>query len=322
MERVKLGSSGLEVSPISIGTWQLSPRFWGEQSKDDYITALRYAFENGVNFIDTAEAYGDGYAETVVGEAIEGLPRDELVITTKVFNHFNEDGTRYPDLSPDHITARCDVSLSRMGIDTIDLYLLHMFDPLTPLADIAETLNRLRKQGKIRAYGVSNHNVEQTRAQRRFGDYSVTQPPYSLVDPAGEEDLLPYCQSENIGVMVYSPMHKGLLTGKYSGDETFTDFRQNHPDFQGERFRELAASVESLGPLAEKYGLTIYQLILSATLMHPSIDVAVCGIKRKDQIEEAVGAVGNELSREDCWTVRKAVGPGATKISDTKGSRK
>ena len=244
------------------------------------------------------------------------------MITTKVFNHFNEDGTRYPDLSPDHITARCDVSLSRMGIDTIDLYLLHMFDPLTPLADIAETLNRLRKQGKIRAYGVSNHNVEQTRAQRRFGDYSVTQPPYSLVDPAGEEDLLPYCQSENIGVMVYSPMHKGLLTGKYSGDETFTDFRQNHPDFQGERFRELAASVESLGPLAEKYGLTIYQLVLSATLMHPSIDVAVCGIKRKDQIEEAVRAVGNELSREDCWTVRKAVGPGATKISDTKGSRK
>jgi len=322
MERVKLGTSGLEVSPVSIGTWQMSPRFWGEQSKDDYIAALRYAFENGVNFIDTAEAYGDGYAETVVGEAIQGLPRDELVIATKVFNHFNEDGTRYPDLSPDHIAARCEVSLSRMGTETIDLYLLHMFDPLTPLADIAGALNRVRDQGKIRAYGVSNHTVEQTRAHRKFGDYSVTQPPYSLIDPAGEEDLFPYCQSENIGVMIYSPMHKGLLTGKYSGDETFTDFRHSHPDFEGERFRELAGRVQSLKPLAESYGLTIYQLVLAATLMHPSIDVAVCGIKRQDQIEEALGTMGKVLSRADCFEVRKAVGPGATKIADTKGSRK
>jgi len=322
MERVKLGTSGLEVSPVSIGAWQMSPRFWGEQSKDDYIAALRYAFENGVNFINTAEAYGDGYAETVVGEAIQGLPRDELVIATKVFNHFNEDGTRYPDLSPDHIAARCEVSLSRMGTETIDLYLLHMFDPLTPLADIAGALNRLRDQGKIRAYGVSNHTVEQTRAHRKFGDYSVTQPPYSLIDPAGEEDLFPYCQSENIGVMIYSPMHKGLLTGKYSGDETFTDFRHSHPDFEGERFRELAGRVQSLKPLAESYGLTIYQLVLAATLMHPSIDVAVCGIKRQDQIEEALGTMGKVLSRADCFEVRKAVGPGATKIADTKGSRK
>jgi len=322
MERVRLGSSGLDVSPISIGTWQLSPRFWGEQSKDDYISALRFAFENGVNFIDTAEAYGDGYAETVVGEAIQGLPRDELVIATKVFNHFNDDGTRYPDLSPEHITARCDVSLGRMGIETIDLYLLHMFDPLTPLAEVAGTLDRLREQGKIRAYGVSNHSVEQTRAHRKFGDYSVTQPPYSLVEPVGEEDLLPYCESEDIGVMIYSPMHKGLLTGKYTGNETFTDFRQNHPDFSGERFRDLAGAVQSLKPLAEKYGMTIYQLVLSATLMHPAIDVAVCGIKRQDQIEEALGAAGKTLSREDYFEVRKAVGPGATKIADTKGSRK
>ncbi len=322
MKRIQLGSSGLEVSPVSIGTWQLSPRFWGEQSKEDYIAALRFAFESGVNFIDTAEAYGDGYAETVVGEAIQGLPRDELVIATKVFNHFNEDGTRYPDLSPEHITARCDVSLGRMRVETIDLYLLHMFDHLTPLADISGALDRLKEQGKIRAYGVSNHNVEQTRAHRKFGDYSVTQPPYSLIEPVGEDDLLPYCQSENIGVMIYSPMHKGLLTGKYTGEEAFTDFRQGHPDFVGERFQDLAASVQSLKPLAEKSGMTIYQLVLAATLMHPAIDVAVCGIKRKDQIEEAIGAVGKELSREDYFAVRKTVGPGPTKIADTKGSRK
>ena len=322
MNRVQLGNSGLSVSPVAIGTWQLSPRFWGEQSKDDYVDALRFAFAEGINLIDTAEAYGDGYAETVVGEAITDLPRDELVIVTKVFNHFNDDGTRYPDLSPEHIAARCDVSLGRMGIDTIDLYLLHMYDPLTALDDIAGELDRLRDQGKIRAYGVSNHSVEQLRAQRHCGAYTVVQPPYSLIDPAGEDDLLPYCQSENIGVMVYSPLHKGLLSGKYDGTETFADFRQNHPDFQGDRFVALASAVRNLRPIAERYGLTIYQLVLAATLMHPAIDVAVCGIKRRDQVAEALGAVGRAISREDYYKVRKIVGPGATKIADSKGSRK
>lgn len=322
MTRVQLGDSGLSVSPVAIGTWQLSPRFWGEQSKDDFIAALRSAVEGGINLIDTAEAYGDGYAETVVGEALADLPRDELVITTKVFNHFNDDGTRYPDLSPEHISARCDVSLGRMKIDTIDLYLLHMYDSLTPLDEIAAVLERLREQGKIRAYGVSNHTVEQLRAQRRCGAYSVVQPPYSLIEPAGEEDLLPYCQAEGIGVMIYSPMHKGLLSGKYDGTETFDDFRQNHPDFSGERFADLAAAVKSLAPIAERNELTIYQLVLAATLMHPAIDVAVCGIKRQDQIAEALGAMGRTISREDYFEVRKAVGPGSPKIADSKGSRK
>lgn len=322
MDRVVLGESGLSVSPIAVGTWQLSPRFWGPQSKDDAMAAMKFAFDRGINFFDTAEAYGDGYAETVLGEVVRDLPRDELVLATKVFNHFNPDGSRYPDLSPEHITARCEVSLERMGVDTIDLYLLHMYDPLTPLSDIAGTLERLRDQGKIRCYGLSNHTVEQCRAQRRFGRYDVVQPPYSLIDPAGENDLLPWCQSENVGVMIYSPMHKGLLSGKYTGGETFDDFRLNHPDFQGDRFRELCAKVRSLEPIAQRSELTIYQLVLSATLMHPAIHVAICGIKTPDQIAEAVGAGEKRLSREDYFAVRNTVGPGSPKIADASGSRK
>jgi aryl-alcohol dehydrogenase-like predicted oxidoreductase len=322
MDRVTLGESGLSVSPISVGTWQLSPRFWGPQSKDDAMAAMKFAFDRGINFFDTAEAYGDGYAETVLGEVVRDLPRDEVVLVTKVFNHFNTDGSRYPDLSPEHIVARCDVSLKRMGIETIDLYLLHMYDPLTPLADIAGTLEGLRDKGKIRCYGLSNHSVEQCRAQRRFGAYSVIQPPYSLIEPAGESDLLPYCQSENIGVMIYSPMHKGLLSGKYTGRETFDDFRINHTDFRGDRFKELCAKVQALRPIAERNGLTIYQLVLSATLMHPAIHVAICGIKTPDQIAEAVGAGGKRLSREDYFAVRNTIGPGSPKIADASGSRK
>lgn len=323
MERVTLGQSGLSVSPIAFGTWQLSPRFWGDQSKDDALAAMKLAFDRGVNFFDTADAYGDGYAETVLGEAIRELPREELVIATKAFNHFNPDASRYPDLSPAHLIERCEASLKRLGVETIDLYLLHFFDQLTPLEDVAETLQKLRDQGKVRAIGVSNHTVEQLRAQRRVGPYSVIQPPYSLVDSGIEDDLLPYCQAEDVGVMAYSPMHKGLLTGKYSGSESFDDFRSGHPDFQGDRFRTLCAAVGSLGPMASRYDLTVYQLVLAATLMHPAIQVAVCGIKTPDQISEAVGAMGKTIGREDYFTVRNTLAVDKVlKLPDAKGTQK
>ena len=149
MNYVTLGESGLSVSPIAFGTWQLSPRFWGEQSPEVMMAAMKLAVDRGINLIDTADAYGDGYAESVVGRALKELPRDELVIVTKVFNHFQPDGSRYPDLSPEHIAERCEASLRRLGIDTIDLYILHFWDPLTPLADIAGALQELREKGKV-----------------------------------------------------------------------------------------------------------------------------------------------------------------------------
>jgi len=284
---------------------------------------MHRAFELGVNFFDTADAYGDGYAETVLGEALRELPRDELVIATKFYNHYNPDATRYPDLSPSHLTQRYEASLKRLGIETIDVCLLHFYDQLTPLADVAETLEKLRDQGKIRFFGVSNHSVEQFRAQRRYGPYDIAQPAYSLVNTGIEGDFLPYCQAEEIGVMIYSPMHKGLLTGKYTGEETFGDFRGNHPDFQGERFKQLCEAVQTLLPMAERYGLSLYQLVLTATLMHPAIHVAICGVKTPAQIEEAAGAIGKTGSREDYFAIRNAlsVGQGA-KVVDAKGVRK
>jgi aryl-alcohol dehydrogenase-like predicted oxidoreductase len=322
-ERIVFGATGLEVSPICFGTWQLSPRFWGEQSKSDILAAMSAAYDAGINFYDTADAYGDGYAETVLGEFLAEKSRETIVICTKVYNHFNPDASRYPDLSPEHIKQRCELELERMGIETIDLYLLHLFDPLTPLADVAGALDSLKKQGKIRSYGVSNHTVEQLRALRHFGDYDAVQPLYSLIDTQIESELLPYCEAENIGVMVYSPMHKGLLTGKYTGSETFTDFRKHLEEFQGERFKAITTAVKNLKPLANKYQLTIYQLILAATLMHPGIDVAIVGIKNPTQINEAIGAVGKTISREDYSAVRKTLAiNGISKIKDAGGERK
>ncbi|NLT77683.1 MAG: aldo/keto reductase [Planctomycetes bacterium] len=322
MERIRLGRSGLSVSPVAFGTWQLSPRFWGDVDRIQVVAAVRLAFDKGINFFDTADAYGDGYGESTLGEAIRDLPRDEIVICTKVYNHFNPDGSRYSDLSRDHLIERCEASLKRLGIETIDLYLLHFYDGLTPLAEVADTLAGLREQGKVRAIGVSNHSVEQVRAQRCFGPYDVVQPPYSLIDPAGENDLLPYCQGQDLGVMIYSPMHKGLLTGKYHGDETFSDFRRHHPDFQGQQFGDLCRAVQSLAPMAERYGLTLYQLILAATLMHPAIHVAVCGFKNPDQVAEAAGAMGRRIERPDVFAIHKALGPAGAKVIDAAGTRK
>ena len=321
--RLRFGATGLAVSPLCFGTWQLSPRFWGDQSKSDALAAMKTAYDAGINFYDTADAYGDGYAESVLGEFLAQVPRDSVVIATKVFNHFNPDASRYPDLSAAHVVERCEASLKRLKIETIDLYLLHFHDPLTPLAEIAGTLDTLHRQGKIRAYGVSNHTVEQLRAARRFGRFNAVQPPYSLLDPAGETDLLPYCQAEDLGVMVYSPLHKGLLTGKYRGTERFTDFRAHHPDFQGARFQAIAEAVQGLRPMADRYGLTLYQLVVAATLMHPSIQVAVVGIKTPAQIAEAVGALGKTIDRRDYFALRAALAlGGAVKIRDATGKAK
>jgi len=319
-KRITFGSTNLQVSPVCFGTWQLSPRFWGPQPEEELIAAMQAAFDSGINFYDTAEAYGDGLAETVLGKFLRRVPRDRVVVATKVFNHFNTDGSRYPDLSRDYVMQRCEMSLKRLQVEYIDVYLLHFYDQLTPLAEITDTLETLKRQGKIRHFGASNFTAEQFRAVRKLGHYEVMQPSYSFIDFGVENDLLPYCQAENVGVMIYSPMHKGLLTGKYTGAETFDDFRQHHPDFQGERFRQICKGVQSLKPMADKYGLTLYQLILTATLMHPAIQVAVVGIKTAAQIKEAAGALGKTISREDYFAVRNAVNmAGQKKVKDATG---
>lgn len=308
MTRVQLGRSGLDVSPVCYGTWQLSPRFWGEQPRELMIAAARKAVEAGVNFFDTADAYGDGLAEEVLGEALKPLPREQIVVATKVYHHFYPDGRRHPDLSRGYIEEECEASLRRLQTDYIDLYLCHSFDPLTDLEETTKALERLKQAGKIRAYGASNFTVEQLRTARRLGDYAVLQPRYSLLRSEAEADVLPYCRAEEVGVMVYSSLHLGLLTGKYRGSETFEDLRKSRSEFQGDQFRSLAERVRDLKPIADKYSLTIVQLVLVVTLMSPMIHSAIVGIKTPEQIAEAAKGMGEVVSREDYFRVRATVG--------------
>ncbi|MHC4711678.1 MAG: aldo/keto reductase [Planctomycetota bacterium] len=308
MELVRLGGSELRVSPVCYGSWQLSPRFWGPQPKDVLITAMRRAHEVGVSFYDTADAYGDGLSEEVMGEALQDIPREEIVVATKVFNRFYPDGHRHGDLSKEYVLAECDASLKRLRMDYVDLYQCHSFDQSTPMEETAAAMEALLKAGKIRAYGMSNFTVEQMRLAKKCGNFTTLQPLYNLFERAAERDLLPYCRAEDIGTLVYSPLCKGLLTGKYAGTETFKDLRARTETFRGEKFRDLAGRVRDLKSVADKYGLTITQLVIAVTVQHPLIDVAIVGIKTPEQIEEAAGAMGKSISREDYYVVRNTLG--------------
>ena len=301
--RVRFGKTGLMVSPIACGNWQASP-LWGSVPDADLIAGARRAFELGVNFFDTAPTYGDGRGETLLGQALAGLPRGELVVCTKCYTQLRPDGKRVLDLSGASILKQCDASLARLRLDYVDLYLMHVHDPKADPADAAAAMAKLKAAGKIRAYGVSNHTVEQLRTALRFGDCGALQPVYNFTNTAAEGDLFPLCQAADVGVMVYSPLAKGLLSGKYRGDETFTDSRKGSAMFQGERFKATCAKVQSLAPMAAKYGLTIAQLVLAATLMHPAVHVAINGVKHPRQIEETVGAIGTRLSVEDYEDLR------------------
>ncbi len=308
MERVRLGSSELKVSPVCYGSWQLSPKYWGDQPRDVLARAMRRAFEVGVNFYDTADAYGDGLSETVMGEALKDIPRDEIVVATKVYNRFYPDGHRHGDLSRKYILQECDASLKRLQMDYIDLYQCHSFDHSTPMEETADAMQSLLKAGKIRAYGVSNFTVEQIRLAKKCGNFSTLQPRYNLLQREAERDLLPYCYSEDVGTLVYSPLCSGLLTGKYKGTEQFDDFRAKWDAFQGEKFAEICGRVRKIAPIAEKYDLSIIQLVLATTLQHPLIDVVIVGIKKPEHIEEAAAVMGRTISREDYYKVRNTVG--------------
>jgi len=307
MRRVTLGSTALEVTPVCFGCWQMGQTFWGKVPEQALIEAVRAALDAGINFFDTADAYGDGVAEETLGRALRGVPRSQVVVATKVYHHFYPDGRRHPDLSERYIVQACEASLRRLGMEHIDLYLCHAFDQFTPLEETALAMATLEKQGKICAYGVSNFTLEQLRAARRCGDFETVQPYYNLLEPDIEKDLLPYCQVENLGVLVYSPLLRGLLTGKFTGAETFTDLRGNDDRFKGERFRAIVARVEKLRPIAQQKGCTVTQLALAATVAHPAIHCAIVGIKNADQVREAAGAADVELTREEYHAVRRAL---------------
>ncbi|MCM8822990.1 MAG: aldo/keto reductase [Candidatus Omnitrophica bacterium] len=300
MKYTQIGKTDLIVSRICFGCWQLSPRFWGNISIEQWNIALERAMELGINFIDTADVYGDGMAETVLGEFLQSHKcRQKLIIATKFYWNFQDPDNRYPDTGYDYIIQECEASLKRLKTDYIDLYQIHSWDPLARPEEIAAALLTLKKQGKIRHIGVSNTNVHQMSMYLKHMDIECLQPLYNILDREIENEELPFCLEKKIGVITYSSLARGLLTGKYSKDQKFEDSRASHPRFTGENFKKILNAVDTfMKPVAESLGLTVAGLAIRWILAHPAISSAIVGIKKPEHIETVVNAADDVLERK------------------------
>jgi len=285
MEYAQLGSTDLRVSRICFGTWQLSPRFWGEIPVREWREAFDEALARGINFIDTADAYGDGFSESTLGDTLrETGTRDRLVLATKFYWNITAE-SQHPDTRRDYILRACEASLKRLKTDRIDLYQIHSWDPLMRPEGVAEAFAQLKREGKVRWFGVSNWNPVQISLGSRFFPISTLQPKYSLLARDIEKQELPCCMERNIGTLVYSPLARGLLGGHYRPGQVFTDQRKASPLFHGSGFEAVLEGIERLRPLADACGLSVAQFAVRWVLTHPGVTCAIVGIKNRRHLD-------------------------------------
>jgi aryl-alcohol dehydrogenase-like predicted oxidoreductase len=287
MERIAIGVSGLETSRIGLGTWAIGGWMWGGTNEAQSIATIRSAVERGVTLIDTAPVYGFGRSEETVGKALaEGQLREKVQIATKVGMVW-KDGEVFRDSRPTRIRKEIEDSLKRLRTDVIDLYQVHWPDLETPIAETARTLEDLRREGKIRAIGVSNYSPAQMDAFRAVAKLDTVQPPYNLFERDIEADVLPYAKSAKLTVLSYGALCRGLLTGKITAKTTFKgdDLRKSDPKFQGARFRQYLAAVAELEKLARQhFGKSVLALAVRWVLdQGPTI--ALWGARRPDQLD-------------------------------------
>ncbi|RZQ60792.1 aldo/keto reductase [Amycolatopsis suaedae] len=312
MRTTILGRSGLNVSRIAFGTWQLGGD-WGSFDEDAAVKAIQHARELGVNFFDTAQAYGFGRSEALLGRALrEELKRDRdsVVIATKGGVKPGEERSR--DARRDFLRSGVEESLRHLELDHIDLYQVHWPDADTPAEETAGALQELVDEGKIRHAGVSNYNTEQLAAFDRTRPVETLQPPYHLFRRAIETDPLPYCREHDIGVLVYSPLGSGLLTGALTPDSTFEpgDWRSEATAFKGESLRRNLAVVDELKAFAADRGATVSQLAIAWTLAQDGVHVAIVGARKARNIEDSLAAADLDLSADDLAEIDRITAAG------------
>lgn len=302
MEFAQLGSLDMQVSRVALGTWAIGGWLWGGTDVEDSIRTIHEALDMGITTIDTAPVYGFGLAEEILAEALarRSVPRDRVIIATKAGMEWDEQENVRRNSRPERIRQEIEDSLRRLRTDYIDLYQIHWPDPDTPIEETAAVLKELYEQGKIRAIGVSNFTVEQMERWRSVAPLHSCQPRYNMLERQIEADLLPYCRRHGIAVLAYSPLARGLLTGKYGLDAQFPsgDSRAQDPRFQPDALRRHLKVVEGLRAIAEELGRTVAQVAFRWVLDQPGITVGLWGARRPGQITEAAGAVGWRLSDE------------------------
>jgi len=299
VETITLGRTGLRVSRIAYGTWQLGGE-WGTFDEDAAVAAIGHARDLGVNFFDTAQAYGFGASEELLGRALRPVlksDRDSVVIATK--GGVREGGGR--DASPDALRRGVESSLRALGIETIDLYQVHWPDPRVPQEETAGALRDLVDEGKIRHVGVSNYDVAQMTAFARVRPVETLQPPYHLFRRGIEADVLPYAAEHDIGVLAYSPLASGLLTGRVDENTTFADddWRSRSSAFTGDALKRNVAVVHRLERFAAEHGIAIGQLAIAWVLARPGIHAAIVGARSARHIADSAAATDVHLSSAD-----------------------
>jgi aryl-alcohol dehydrogenase-like predicted oxidoreductase len=302
----KLGNTGICLSAIGLGAWAIGgggyQYGWGEQDDNDSIATIHRAVELGINWIDTAPVYGLGHSETVVGQAIKGL-RDKIVISTKCGFRWDEDKKIFNSLKKESIKAEVEESLKRLNIDVIDLYMIHKPRPEEDIEEAWAVLADLVKEGKVRYAGVSSFSAAQLQRIQPVHPVAFLQPGYSMLDPSIEEEILGYCAANNMGVIVYSPMYSGLLTGKFTKEKAENlpadDFRRLLDNFKEPYLGVNLGLVERLREIAERHHRTAAQLAIAWVLRRPEVTSAIVGARRPSQIEETVPAGDWVLSEED-----------------------
>ncbi|TMB72653.1 MAG: aldo/keto reductase [Deltaproteobacteria bacterium] len=307
MNTRKLGNSDLMITPIGFGAWAVGGRWqfgWGEQRDDNSIAAIHRALELGINWIDTAAVYGLGHSEEVVAKALRDWAGKRPYVFTKCGMVWNEKGEVGYSLRGESIRRECEASLRRLGADVIDLYQIHW-----PADDSAETLEgwatmaELQKERKVRWIGVCNFSVQELQKTKEIAPVASLQPPYSLIRRDIEKGLLPFCQRENIGVIVYSPMASGLLTGAMTRERAANlpadDWRRGNPEFQEPKLSKNLALVERLRAIGARHHKSPGEVAIAWTLRNPVVTGAIVGARNANQVDGIIGGASFRLTADE-----------------------
>jgi aryl-alcohol dehydrogenase-like predicted oxidoreductase len=311
----QLGETGLEITRVGFGAWAIGGGGWefgwGPQEDEESIATIHRALELGVNWIDTAAAYGFGHSERVVGRALAGLVRRPLVFT-KASLVQGPGGRVLHNLTRDSILAEAEGSLQRLGVDAIDLYQIHWPNPQEDIEQGWSALFELKEQGLVRHIGVSNFDIGQLRRIQDIAPVETLQPPYSLVDRDAEDKILPFADQAGIGVIAYSPMGSGLLTGAMTRERIQSlpenDWRKHSESFQEPQLSRHLALVERLKRVAARMDTTPGAVAVAWALRNPAVDGAIIGLRRPDQVDSILDATGLELSDGDVADIESGNG--------------
>lgn len=306
MKTKQLGNSDLHITPLGVGAWAMGGggwQFaWGPQDDAASIAAIHAALDAGINWIDTAAVYGLGHSEQVVAKALDGIANRPYVFT-KCERNWNERREIFSSLKREHIRAECENSLRRLKVDVIDLYQIHWPEPDEDVEEGWDTLARLQQEGKVRWIGVSNFNSAQLKRIQPIAPITSLQPPYSILSPEIEQDQLPYCRQNNIGVIVYSPMKSGLLTGKMTRERIAAmppdDFRPRTANFQEPKLTRNLELVEVMRAIGNRHGRAPGEVALAWTLHNPDVTAAIVGLRSPEQLKGVIGAAEFRLSPEE-----------------------